>query len=402
MNSCGMSFAIDWVEKKGARGYFCAVTETLFEELKRYVGFTDADGAALRAMHPMVAPHFEQVADVFYAQILAHDGARQALAGESQIGRLKKTLVEWMDKLFSGPWDEVYFELRCRIGRVHVRIDLPQQYMFGAMNVVRQALSNIAAEAYAGEPEKRHHAETALDKILDLELAIMLHTYREDLLDKKAKAERLSTFGQLVGSIGHELRNPLGVIESSLFILKGRTTDERARKHADRIGEQVEIASGIIADLLDMIRDRPLKLEELHVAEIIEDAAAQVTALQSIRLVKQNLAELPTVFADRGKLRQVFVNLFINAAQAMESNGTCTVAGVFENGGVEVSVQDTGKGVPEEVRRRLFEPLVTTKAKGIGLGLALCRRIVMQHGGTIEHVPSEKGARFVVRLPVQV
>ena len=87
----------------------------------------------------------------------------------------------------------------------------------------------------------------------------MLHTYRDDLLAQQARVERLSTFGQLVGSIGHDLRNPLGVIETSLFILRGRVgEDERATKHLDRIGEQLRIANGIITNLLDMIRNRPL------------------------------------------------------------------------------------------------------------------------------------------------
>ena len=106
---------------------------------------------------------------------------------------------------------------------------------------------------------------TALGKILDLELAIMLHTYRDDLLAQQARIERLSTFGQLVGSIGHDLRNPLGVIETSLYILRGRVgEDERATKHLDRIGEQLGVANGIITNLLDMIRNRPLQRERVR------------------------------------------------------------------------------------------------------------------------------------------
>src|SRR3954453_19632886 len=132
--------------------------------------------------------------------------------------------------------------------------------MFGAMNVLRQELNAVVDEAYLRNPEELRKARIAVGKILDLELAIMLHTYREDLLSQQARAERLSTFGQLVGSIGHELRNPLGVMESSLYILKGRLPkdDERATKHVDRIGEQLAVANTIITDLLDMIRDKPL------------------------------------------------------------------------------------------------------------------------------------------------
>src|SRR6185369_12872889 len=103
-------------------------------------------------------------------------------------------------------------------------------------------------------------ATAALSKILDLELAIMLHTYREDILARQSRIERLSTFGQLVGSIGHELRNPLSVIETSLYILRGRIGDDpRNLKHADRIAEQLGIANDIITKLLDMIRDKPLQ-----------------------------------------------------------------------------------------------------------------------------------------------
>src|SRR5205085_10728402 len=113
-------------------------------------------------------------------------------------------------------------------------------------NVVRRELDGLAVQHYAGRLDELRAAQSALAKILDLELAIMLHTYREDLVAQQSRHERLSTFGQLVGSIGHELRNPLGVIESSLYILQGRIgTDERAKKHVDRIGEQLGIANQI-------------------------------------------------------------------------------------------------------------------------------------------------------------
>src|SRR5512138_1755868 len=236
------------------------MTETVFEELKRYVRFGDDDERALRALHAFAAPKLTRVAEVFYDRILGHDGARQALVGgESQVGHLKITLHRWLDTLLSGPWDEAYWEGRTRIGRVHVKIGLPQHYMFGAMNVVRVELSAIAYDRFHPEPEQLQLVRNALGKVLDLELAIMLDTYRDDLLAQRARVERLSTFGQLVGSIGHDLRNPLGVIETSLFILRGRVgEDARALKHIDRISEQLGVANGIISNLLDMIRNRPL------------------------------------------------------------------------------------------------------------------------------------------------
>src|SRR3954464_1488549 len=375
--------------------------ETIFAELKRYVGFDAADAAALRGLLSVAEPHFERISILFYDRILAHEGARKALeGGESQVGHLRHTLVGWMTELFRGPWDEAYYEVRARIGRKHVAIALPQHYMFGAMNVLRQELNAVIDDTFCTRPEELRKSRIALGKILDLELAIMLHTYREDLLSQQARVARLSTFGQLVGSIGHELRNPLGVMESSLYILRRRIQDdERAKKHVERIGEQLGIANSIITDLLDMIRDKPLSRERLALAQIVEAAAAAVKRPQMVELHLAGLMDVPEVDGDAGQLRQVFVNLIDNAVHAAGEAGHVRVQASADGHHVEVAVEDSGKGLDPAIRARLFEPLMTTKAKGIGLGLALVKRIVERHGGTVRYAPGDKGARFVVRLP---
>jgi signal transduction histidine kinase len=373
------------------------VAETLFEELKRYVKFGPSDEAALRTLHPVARPEFERISEVFYSRILEHEDARKALfEGESMVGRLRHTLVLWMDKLLVGPWDEEYFELRSRIGRKHVDIALPQHYMFGAMNVLRQELNLIVDKNFINRSDFIR-IRLAVGKILDLELAIMLHTYREDLLSQQARSERLSTFGQLVGSIGHELRNPLGVMESSLYILRGRVPpdDERAKKHVDRIGEQLVLANTIITDLLDMIRDRPLLAESVRLRDVVEGAASQLR----MNLGVETLAHLPEVRGDPSQLRQVFVNLLSNAQEAAGPEGSVSLDAEAVQDAVLVGVSDTGPGVDPAVRGRLFEPLVTTRQKGIGLGLALVKRIVERHGGSVKYEPRGPGARFVVRLP---
>ncbi len=374
------------------------MAETIFEELKRYVGFSQIDENALRALHPVAKPSFAIITEEFYARILEHDGARAALiGGESSVGHLKVSLRAWLDKLLSGPWDEPYFELRCRIGRVHVRIDLPQHYMFGAMNVIRRRLADVLDAHFPG----RREMVEAVDRALDLELAIMLHTYREDSQEQQARRERLATFGQLVGTVSHELRNPLTVIETSAYLLRSTVAgDVRGEKHVARIGEQVSIANKIVTDLLDMIRDRPLVREPIALHEVIDVALTEVTNRANMNVTVEGMKELPPITGDRGLLRQLFFNLLQNAVQACEGRGQLRVLGSAEGGFVHVAIEDSGPGVDESIRRRLFEPLVTTRSQGVGLGLALVKRIAERHGGSVVYAPrSEGGARFIVALP---
>jgi two-component system sensor histidine kinase HydH len=378
------------------------VAETVFQELKRYVRWDESDERALRELHGVAKPQFQRLAEEFYERILAHDGARTALVGgESQVGHLKVMMYTWLDQLLGGPWDEAYWEQRYRIGRVHVRIGLPQHYMFGAMNVHRTGLARIAYERFHADPVALERVRDALAKILDLELAVMLHTYREDLLAQQARIERLSTFGQLVGSIGHDLRNPLGVIETSLYILRTRTgEDERAKKHLDRIGEQLGVANGIITNLLDMIRNRPLARERVALASVLGGASSAVKRPAGVSLALEGIDALPPVEGDPVQLRQVFVNLLENAVYAASPEGAVAVRGRAADGEVALDVEDSGPGVDPVTRRRLFEPLITTKERGIGLGLALVKRIAERHGGSVEYSDRPGGgARFTIRLP---
>src|SRR5262245_20924698 len=164
-------------------------TPSFFENIKLYVGFTASSSAALRELHPIALPFFAPIVDDFYEAIEAHPGARQAITGgKAQIERLKQTLVKWMDKMLLGPHDEEYYELRARIGRMHVRIALPQEYMFTAMDRIRVRLLDVVRTNITDDPARVERTATALNQILDLELAIMLETYREDLETKHRSA----------------------------------------------------------------------------------------------------------------------------------------------------------------------------------------------------------------------
>jgi len=158
------------------------MSESRFEELKRYVRFDAGDAEALRALEPVAAPHFVRIAREFYERIREHEDAHAVFTGEDQVERIQRSMVLWMNRVLSGPYDEAYFEETRKIGRVHVRVGLPQRYMFTAMALIRVALETVAEEGLAVDAGRR--ARGALTRILDLELAIMLESYREDLAEQ--------------------------------------------------------------------------------------------------------------------------------------------------------------------------------------------------------------------------
>ena len=161
-------------------------SETRAEELKRYVAFSAEDAALLRGFHDLAAPHFERIAQEFYDRIRLHEGAHAVFTGEAQIARLQRSLVQWMHRLFCGTYDEAYFAAIAQIGRVHVKVGLPQRYMFTAMALIRSSLAQIA-EAQATDGAR---VAATVSCLLDLELAIMLESYSDDLIDRLQHVER--------------------------------------------------------------------------------------------------------------------------------------------------------------------------------------------------------------------
>ena len=381
-------------------------TLTFFANIKLYVGFTDASSDALRELHPVAEPFFAPIVDDFYAAIEAHPGASKAITGgPAQIERLKQTLIRWMDKMLLGPHDEAYYDLRSKIGRMHVRIALPQAYMFTAMDRIRVRLLDVLRTKLAPDPDRVERIATALNQIMDLELAIMLETYREDLETKHRNAERLATIGQFAASIGHELRNPLGVVESSLYLVRQHLGEVAAQpqvaKHLDRIGNEVQRANRTIHDLLDLARNRPPRRHRTGLRALVESAAEAALLPAAISFEVGIPADL-TANIDPDQVRQILVNLLTNAAQALRGRGHVWVEGdVTADGSTRLRLRDDGPGIPVQDRHRVFEALYTTKAKGSGLGLALCRRIMEAHEGTIELEPGETGASFLLTFPLR-
>jgi len=378
------------------------VSPTFFEDIKQYIGFSDRDSSLLQTLRPRLEPHFERIADHFYERILAHPKAHAAITGgDEQVARLKRTLVEWMRSGLAGPHDETFYERRSRIGRIHLQIALPQQYMVTAMNVMRLDYRGVLRDVLEAR-DPFIEACNAVDCLFDLELAIMFQTYQADFAERLRRRERLATIGQLAASIGHDLRNPLGVIESSLFILGRRPQDDpRVTKHLDRIAKQVQTCGRIVNDLLDMARNQPPRLQSVSLAKLVADVAEQVPVPASVS-VAFDVPAHPHVVLDPGLTQQALVNVLSNAVRALQpAGGRIQVWARIDDDCVEITVVDDGPGFDPSIMPLAFEPLVTTRAKGIGLGLALVKSIIERHGG---HVRGSNvatgGARIDIVLPV--
>ncbi|MDB4945023.1 MAG: hypothetical protein JWP97_4557 [Labilithrix sp.] len=176
--------------------------EKTFDELKRYVRFGGDDARLLAAFGPVAAPHFGRIAREFYERIREHEDAHAVFTGEEQIERLQRSMVAWMGRLLSGIYDDAYLEQTLTIGRIHVRVGLPQRYMFTAMALIRVGLEDIAASSTLADVAGTRRA---LTRLLDMELAIMLESYR---VDREAQARRRDELEaeELRSGLQHALR----------------------------------------------------------------------------------------------------------------------------------------------------------------------------------------------------
>jgi len=379
---------------------------TLLDELFHYVGFGHEDGARLIAASDMLTPAFDHIVDEFYVAIDANPEARAVFKDEAQVARQKKLLRAWLQRFFTGPYDDSYYDERARIGRAHVRIGLPQRYVFVSMNIIRAGL----VRAVSTRVDDRIDAialQQSIHRLCDVELAIMLETYREDYDRALRAAERLATLGQFAGTVAHEMRNPLAVLSTSSHLLRRHAGDQpNLLRHVDRIERQVAVCGQIVDDLLALARDRPPTFERVDLQPLIEFAWAQLPApVHSLSLVVAE--DATTLSADASQLRQVLVNLLQNATQAMNDVGVVVIdvartqLGEHSEDALRIRIEDAGEGFSREALEHLFEPLFTTKARGIGLGLPLCARVVAKHRGTLtasNHEPH--GGRVDIVLPL--
>ncbi len=233
------------------------------------------------------------------------------------------------------------------------------------------------------------------------------HVELENAQRQLVQSEKMASLGQLAAGVAHELNNPLGTI--TLFgrmLQKDLASNKSWEKDISLIVQEAERAAKIVKDLLSFSRETKLKPGLVNITDIIEKSVSLVikrSLFQNIKVQRDMDSSLPMTFADPDLLKQVFLNIILNGAQAMGGQGVLTIRSRVENGGkkLHIQIQDTGTGISKEHMPRLFDPFFTTKEKGTGLGLALVYGIISKHKGSIR-VESElgKGTSFFIHLPV--
>ncbi len=330
---------------------------------------------------------------------------REALLGRSDHDFFPKAEADWFHErdreLFAtGKVIDVAEEpITDAQGRQHLlaTTKVPLRDALGNITHLVGIIHDITALKAAEEALRR--SNEALEQRVE-ERTRALATAQGELLRK----ERLAVLGQLTGGLAHQIRNPLGAITNALFLLK-RLMGPGA---APDMGELVRIieeecwtANRIITDLLDFARVREPRLHPTTLGPLVSEVLAANPLPPHLRLERLEPADVPEVLADAVQLGGALTNLVQNAVEAMPVAGTLTVSLEPSGDAVHLAVADTGGGVSPELISRLFEPLVTTKQLGLGLGLTTARALVENQGGTLRYEARPgAGARFIITLPV--
>jgi signal transduction histidine kinase len=230
--------------------------------------------------------------------------------------------------------------------------------------------------------------------------------------DRMQWAEQVVILGELAGGLAHEIKNPLAGVKASMEILStDPTVSEENKDVLTKATDQVKRMEALIKNFMNFARPPAPQLADTNIHAILEStlALAQRHPLfgknraGKITLVKDYNDQLPNILADPAQMQQVFLNLLLNAADAMPDGGTITITTQFESEQecLTVRFRDTGKGVDESIREKIFQPFFTTKVKGTGLGLSITKRLVEQQGGGIRiENHNGKGVSFVIAFPL--
>lgn len=383
-------------------------------DMRRAIGFDDGDGARVRSLAAEASSIIPDVVKHFYDQLLSLEEARSAFTGGAeQLARQAVLLRTWLEDLFTEEYDSGYFERRRSVGEVHARLGLAQHLMCSSMELIWRVLNERLRQTKIEDIDAKLHS---LHKLLMLELAMMLESYklhyseqvreveRSVVEEKLTRAEHLAEIGQLAASLAHEIKNPLAGISGAIQVIReSMSSDDPHQPIITEILSQIGRLDATVKDLLQYARPTPPKSKKVLLDPVVRRVLSllqEEPALQRVQIRYDGVARDATVYVDEAQVEQLLMNLILNAAHAVGEGGFVDIQVTPKNGNVELVICDQGTGMSVEAQRRAFEPFFTTKAKGTGLGLSICKRIVEAHGGRIALTSVlNKGTTATVLLP---
>jgi signal transduction histidine kinase len=404
----------------------------------RFFDYSAADRALLADLKPILESHADALVAAFYRHLLSFPETRRHLRDPEVARRLLGQQRRYLLSLAGPQVDEDYLRDRRRIGETHARVGVDLRWYLGAYALYVSLLTPLVCDHCGEDGPRAERTLAALGKLLFLDAHVAAEQYmarheqdleylnqelaqsgrrlardleRSDAALRRAAerakaAERLASIGTLVAGLAHEIGTPMGVIQGHAKLLEKGLQGEDAAWRLRTIQEQIGRISRIMHSLLHMAR--PSRSRRVPVA--LEPLLDSTVAFLTERLARRRVAvareyePVPSVLGDPERLQQLFLNLFLNASDAMPDGGTLRVSlrPASEDGEVEIAVADTGSGIAPPDLERIFDPFFTTKSagEGNGLGLAVAHGIVAEHHGVIEVARSDaSGTTFRILLP---
>ena len=402
-----------------------------------FLSFRESDRALLARLRPLLEKRADSFIAEFYRHLLSFRETRDLLRDPDVKDRLLLKQRQYLLSLAGPVIDEAYIAERRRIGKAHERAGLQPRWYLGSYALYMRFIAPVIHETFRDDPHSESEATQALLKLLILDSQIAMEAYidhqqnelerltdelaREgrklarDFADQSAElretedrarvAEELASVATLVAGLAHEIGTPMGVIQGHAKLLEPAVSGDEARWRLETIQQQIARISKIIQTLLNMARPRHKRRMPVVLGPLIETSLAFIREKLARRdiQVDATLQDAPSIIGDPERLQQLFLNLFLNAADAMPDGGELRVSlEPTTDTELEIRIGDTGAGISGRDLEHIFDPFFTTKAagEGNGLGLMVSQGIVADHGGQISVSSSiGEGTEFLIVLP---
>jgi len=391
-------------------------SDAFFGELKRCVGFDKRDAAGLGTLGPVLEQHLPRVVEGVIREMNKFSGVQAFFQNDpARQSRVSAGLLDWLRSLFSGAYEAAYLRRRLAIGRLHHRVGIEQHYIFTAMDIIRRQFRKIISDTGVA----RHKAKLeALEKLLVLENILLAGSYQDAQVkhvrtrehdavqERLTQTEHLAEIGRLAASLAHEIKNPLAGISGAIQVIRDSMPPENAHRGIlVEVLRQINRLDQTVKDLLVYARPAPPRFDKCRIDRVVERLTTMLRsepALQCVRFEHRGEKRQPPIEADDHQLEQLLMNLVLNAAHASADGGLVVLRTQLTSKGLRLEVEDHGQGMDEDTCRRALAPFYTTKARGTGLGLPICERIVKAHHGTfVIRSQVKKGTTVSMHLPLR-